>query len=44
MLFFFMNREEGCGNSCMPDQLALLAIVKFFFPSSVVFIWPIKMS
>lgn len=28
---FFMNREEGWGNSCMPDQLALTAIVKFFF-------------
>lgn len=28
---FFMNREEGCRNSCMPDQLALMPIIKFFF-------------
>lgn len=26
-----MNREEVWGNSCMPDQLALTSIVKFFF-------------
>lgn len=42
-LLFFMNREKGWGNSCVPDQLALTAIVKFF-SSSVVFIWAIKTS
>lgn len=28
----FLNREVDRGNSCMPDQLALMAIVKFFSP------------
>lgn len=38
-----MNREEGWGNSCMPDQLALTAIVKFFFFSPQLFLYgPLK--
>lgn len=39
---FFMNRELGWGNSCMPDQLARRAIVKFF-PSPQLFLYgPLK--
>lgn len=39
---FFMNRELGRGNSCMPDQLARRAIVKFF-PSPQLFLYgPLK--
>lgn len=42
-IYFFMNREEGCGNSCMPDQLALLSIVKFFFFPPQLFLYgPLK--
>lgn len=37
-----MNREEGRGNSCMPDQLALRAIVKFFFPPQLFLYGPLK--
>ena len=40
--FFFMNREEGWGNSCMPDQLALTAIVKFFFSPQLFLYGPLK--
>lgn len=40
---FFMNREVGWGNSCMPDQLALTAIVKVFFPPPQLFLYgPLK--
>lgn len=42
IFFFFMNREEGWGNSCMPDQLALMAIVKFFFPPQLFLYGPLK--
>lgn len=39
---FFMNREEVRRNSCMPDQLALTAIVKFFFPPQLFLYGPLK--
>lgn len=40
-VFFGIGRWVG-GNSCMPDQLALMAIVKFFSPPQLFLYGPLK--
>lgn len=42
--FFFMNREEGLGKQLHARPVGTDGYSKVFFSSSVVFIWPIKMS